>query len=187
MVTEAMALLYVSQGLSAEALAVYRELLERSPGDTRYAEQVRMLEGAVPAVDRPAWLAAETGGLSVREWMRSVLAARLPDVALPETAAPLPQSGGSEPDVVTSPDARPSSGTPTRLAQDHLSLGSIFGDETAAPPAEGPSAGSFDDFFGGNEGPDAGVTTPHIRTIRHTQADDDDLGQFQDWLKNLKK
>jgi hypothetical protein len=28
---------------------------------------------------------------------------------------------------------------------------------------------------------------PRSRSIRHTQADDDDLSQFQDWLKNLKK
>jgi tetratricopeptide (TPR) repeat protein len=187
-VTEAMALLYVSQGLTGEALAVYRELLERSPGDTRYAEQVRMLEGALPAVDRPAWLAAETGGVAVGEWLRSVLAARLPEVALPETAATTPSAPrGPEPGAASSADDAPRSGTPTRPAPDHLSLGSIFGDEPAAPPAEGPPAGSFDDFFGGNDGADAGAVTPRTRTIRHTQADDDDLGQFQDWLKNLKQ
>lgn len=186
-VTEAMALLYVSQGLSSEALAVYRELLERSPGDTRYAEQVRMLEGSVPVADRPAWLAAETGGVAVGQWLRSVLAARLPEVALPATAATLPPPADSEPDAVPAADDAPPSGTPTRPARDSLSLGSIFGDEPAAPPADGRAAGSFDDFFGGNDVPEAGATTPRTRSIRHTQADDDDLGQFQDWLKNLKQ
>lgn len=186
-VTEAMALLYVSQGLTSEALAVYRELLQRSPGDPRYAEQVRMLEEAVPASDAPAWLAAETGGMSVGAWLQSVLAARLPEVALPATADPGPAAAASEPATAPSADGAPPSGTPTRPAQDALTLGSIFGDEPAAQPAEGPMAGSFDDFFGGGEAPEAGDTTPRTRTIRHTQAEDDDLGQFQDWLKNLKK
>ena len=189
-VTEAMAVLYESQGHTAEALAVYRQLLQRSPGDGRLAGKVQELEGASAPTGATAWLAAETGGVAVGPWLQSILAARLPDVALPvaeATAMPAAEPAPAvEPMAAAEPTAPPA-GTPTRPAADALSLGAIFGDEPAAPPAEAPAAGSFDDFFGGSGGAGGEPATPRPRTIRHAQPDDDDLGQFQDWLKNLKK
>lgn len=132
-----------------------------------------------------SWLAADTGGDAVGGWLQRVIAARLPDVVLPEgrehaVAPPAAADAASVP-------IEPAAGTPTRPAQDSLSLGAIFGDEPAAPPAEAP-AGSFDDFFGGGASAARDdASAPRTRSIRHTQADDDDLSQFQDWLKNLKK
>lgn len=185
-VTEAMAVLYEGQGLVSEALAVYRALLLRFPGDARLAGKVRELEGSGAPVRASAWLAAETGGTAVGAWIQSVLAARLPHVELPASEAPAAPIEAEGPPAPVGEAAHPA-GTPTRPAPEAVSLGAIFGDEPTAQPAEGPAAGSFDDFFGGSEAPGADQATASPRTIRRTQADDDDLGQFQDWLKNLKK
>lgn len=184
-VTEAMAVLYLNQGHDREALGVYRELLARNPGDGRLAGKVAELERSAGGGGMASWLAADTGGDAVGGWLQRVIAARLPDVLLPEgrehaVAPPAAADAASVP-------IEPAAGTPTRPAQDSLSLGAIFGDEPAAPPAEAP-AGSFDDFFGGGASAARDdASAPRTRSIRHTQADDDDLSQFQDWLKNLKK
>ena len=80
-------------------------------------------------------------------------------------------------------------GAPTRPASDSLSLSAIFGEEPARtqspPPPEPPQpaatdAFSFDQFFGkpGPEpGPEGGSGKPS----------DEDLDQFQSWLKGLKR
>ncbi|MFI5234508.1 MAG: tetratricopeptide repeat protein [Gemmatimonadales bacterium] len=188
-VTEAMAILYASQGHLREALAVYRELLDRSPADTRLAAKVAELEGtAAPAAPR-SWRAAETGGRSVGSWLTAVTGARLPEVTLPAGSAPemaidTPRASSA---VDTGMDESPPSGAPTQPAHDSMSLSAIFGDEPAAPPVHGPGAGSFDDFFGASPSAAAATAAPRPRSIRQVQPDDADLSQFQDWLKNLKK
>ncbi|MGH7533411.1 MAG: tetratricopeptide repeat protein, partial [Gemmatimonadales bacterium] len=163
-VTEAMALLYVSQGLASEALAVYRALLQRAPGDTRLVDKVRELEGSGTSRGAAAWLAAETGGMAVGSWIQSVLAARLPDVALPISEASPPPVEAVEPLESAAAGETHASGTPTRPAPEAVSLGAIFGDEPAAQPAEGPATGSFDDFFGGSEAPGAEPAAASPRT-----------------------
>ena len=184
-VTEAMAVLYLNQGHTREALGVYRELLARNPLDGRLAGKVAELEQSSDGAAGASWLAADTGGTPVGHWLQQIIVARLPDVAIPEGA----RSAGV-PAAVSEPTTaahEPTTGTPTRPAPDSLSLGAIFGDEPATPPAEAP-AGSFDAFFGGGSAPgQEEPAAPRPRSIRHTQVDDDDLSQFQDWLKNLKK
>ena len=75
--TETMAELYARQGHHAEAVAVYRGLLERQPGDPRLQARLGELEAALAAVAPPPRRvrAAETGGLSVAGLFARMLAA----------------------------------------------------------------------------------------------------------------
>jgi hypothetical protein len=81
-------------------------------------------------------------------------------------------------------------GAPTRPASDPLSLSAIFGEEPARtqppPQPEPPSppttdAFSFDQFFGK---PQAATPRPPAGPGRPSE---DDLDQFQNWLKGLKR
>ncbi len=98
---------------------------------------------------------------------------------------------------LTPPPAPPGDApAPTRPATDPLSLSAIFGEEPAAPapsatrvpaapaPAK-PSADafSFDQFFGATP---ASTQGPSIRASG-AQPRDEDLDQFQHWLKSLKR
>jgi len=182
--TETMAELYARQGHIAEALRVYRALAERAPGDTHLRERVRELEARnAGAQRRLTYVAVDTGGESVESFFRSLADAR-------------PGSGGAVSgfDQGTVP-AEDNSGAPTRPARDPLSLSAIFGEEPAASappsvadgpaapkPAAGPDAFSFDQFFGG---PGSSGQTPS--PARPSGASEEDLDQFQNWLKSLKR
>ena len=98
-------------------------------------------------------------------------------------------------------------GTPTRPASDAISLDSVFGEESnrastpaaqenvsdagAAPESEGGF--SFDDFFGSPGSPNADnkPSAPNARPSRpsgraRAPEKEEDLDQFQAWLKSLK-
>ena len=179
-VTESMAELFVRQGHAGDALRIYRELAGRRPGDVRLVARIAELETVESATRVPStpYAARVSGGTSVRDVMRSILAAR-PGERGPAPAAPMPASDGG---------ARPAE--PTRPAQDSISLSDVFGDEGAAsPPAyrapRVPSADkgvSFDEFF------DA-PTEPHASGVRPRgpRPPADDLDQFHSWLQNLKR
>jgi hypothetical protein len=102
-------------------------------------------------------------------------------------------------------------GAPTQPAEDVISLDAVFGDQVgqgnapdlpapAAPstpePARGATGGfSFDDFFGGSPsagGAGGGGSAAPARPSRGSsrpsrpQPEDEDLDQFQAWLKGLK-
>jgi len=174
-VTESMAEVFLSQGHASLALAVYRQLAERSPEADSIREAIRRLEGEVettPAAPEPvrvAYRAAETGGRSVGQMLRSVL----------EAPAPVTAS------TVLPPAIEPA-GEPTRADSQPLSLGAVFGDEPAAPPpmAEAPRASgepSYDEFFGAAPTADVGATgSPRDPEV-------EDLRQFNDWLRGLKR
>jgi Flp pilus assembly protein TadD len=182
--TETMAELYARQGHTSEALRVYRALAQRQPNDARLHARIRELEtrpGGAPR--RLAYVAVETGGESVESFFRSLAEAR-------------PGSGGAVGGFPSPAQADDSGGAPTRPARDPLSLSAIFGEEPAASapaptpepplppkPAPGPDAFSFDQFFGGTGGPAPGPTSPS----RPTGPSDEDLDQFQNWLKSLKR
>jgi hypothetical protein len=114
-----------------------------------------------------------TGGRSVNQLFKGILAARPPIQASPAQVRQAPPAG--------------TAGAPTRPAADALSLSSVFGEETSetppAVPAPSSGAGSvtFDDFFGS---PSA---TPAARTPRAPDPKNDDLDQFHAWLQNLKR
>jgi hypothetical protein len=107
-------------------------------------------------------------------------------------------------------------GEPSRPAQDHISLDSVFGDESVrrqgapadASPSPAPAGGgsfSFDDFFQGGAVPPPPPATPGAapaepssepdgpRTpgrssgrMPHPPEDEIEADQFQQWLKKLK-
>jgi len=102
----------------------------------------------------------------------------------------------------------PAPGSPTRPASDTISLDSVFGEESsrASAPAQSESASdtgtappgeggfSFDDFFGSAGSSNAGgnkTSAPNARPSRpsgraRAPEKEEDLDQFQAWLKSLK-
>jgi len=200
-VTESMAELLVQQGLTTEALTVYRHLESRT-AEERFRERIAQLERATatapgspaPAssdeVDseaatspapKPAYSVRETHGQSVQSFLRTVLGARPP--AAPAAAAVRGESPRSASDAA-------SGAAPTRPAHDSLSLSSVFGEESTPTPPAVPAAGpasagppgglSYDEFFGA---PGGGAA----RAPRGGDAKSDDLDQFHAWLQNLKR
>lgn len=184
-VTESMAELYARQGHYAEAVNVYQILLARTPRDARLAERLAEVEAAQQAGRRRlSFVAVETGGESVESFFRALAGARpgSPGAAGTMSSALVAQGEITE----------LGGGAPTRPASDPLSLSAIFGEEsqpasTAAPPApaEPPArpaqdAFSFDQFFGAAPGGGSGPSRP-------SGPRDEDLDQFQHWLKSLKR
>ncbi len=184
-VTESMAELYARQGHYAEAVNVYQILLARTPRDARLAERLAEVEAAQQAGRRRlSFVAVETGGESVESFFRALAGARpgSPGAAGTMSSALVAQGEVTE----------PGGGAPTRPASDPLSLSAIFGEEpqpasTPPPPAvaEPPArpaqdAFSFDQFFGAAPGGGPGPSRP-------SGPRDEDLDQFQHWLKSLKR
>lgn len=182
--TETMAELYARQGHTADALKVYRTLAAQQPGDARLRERIRELEArSASAARRHTYVAADTGGESVESFFRSLSEAR-------PGSGPAPASFH-----VPAEPADDNGGAPTRPARDPLSLSAIFGEEPAAQaatrkpeppqapaaPPSGPDAFSFDQFFG--TPPSASSSGPS----RPSGGSEEDLDQFQNWLKSLKR
>jgi len=199
LVTETMADVYLQQGHVVEALAVYRELVRRKPGDAGLRARVAELEqrqaAAGAGAGRPRYSARETGGQSVAEFFQALLDAR---PAFPQARPAGPRPGAAEP----APAGRPAEGPAIRPAADPISLDSVFGEEPspvspAAPGQDsarrsGPPGVSFDDFFGGGGGAGGagggtpgGPSGPSGGSARGKR--DDDLDQFQSWLQSLKR
>jgi len=175
--TESMAELYARQGHVTEALKVYRALAAQQPGEAKFRDRIRELEAAqAPRPKKTGVAAAETGGESVESFFRSLASARPGLMGLAAAAAEQGRPTGK--------------GAPTRPASDSLSLSAIFGEEPARtqppPPPESPppaaaDAFSFDQFFGKPAPESSG---PERESGRSS---DEDLDQFQSWLKGLKR
>jgi hypothetical protein len=175
--TESMAELYARQGHVTDALKVYRALAAQQPGETRFRDRISELEAAqAPRPRRTGVAAVETGGESVGSFFRSLSSARPGIMGLAAAAAEQGKPAGK--------------GAPTRPASDALSLSAIFGEEPARtqppPTPEPPSpaatdAFSFDQFFGK---PGAETARPSSESGKPS---DEDLDQFQAWLKSLKR
>jgi tetratricopeptide (TPR) repeat protein len=192
--TESMAETYHRQGLNDQALHVYRRLLEQMPSDHRLEAKIRELEslvgaGGEPATARwPAYSASVTGGESVESFFHSLAAARPAGLGPAEPA--------SRPSAEPQADDQ-SPGAPTRPANDALSLSAIFGEESTQPPPATPPASpsastpttghafSFDQFFGGKDAQGSGSQSSGRTTP--PSGLEEDLDQFQNWLKSLKK
>jgi tetratricopeptide (TPR) repeat protein len=194
-VTETMAELYLRQGLRHEALRVYRLLADRAPGDLHLRERVAQLEADLAQFSAnrraaAAIAASATGGESVGALFQGLLGS-----PVGASGAPVSKSASS----VEGP-APTRSGAPTRPAQDSLSLSAIFGEDTSpVPPTVGAGGDSpsgtpsglsgggvsFDQFFG-EQAAAAEGSTPGRRSGRAGGADED-LDQFQNWLKSLKR
>jgi tetratricopeptide (TPR) repeat protein len=159
-VTETMAELYLKQGHQQDALRVYQALLTQRPHDARLRSKVEQLSHG----------GRKGSGVSAQAFLKGIWAGQRQP---PQPAEPQSTLAAAF-DV-----AGPPPGEPSHPAQDHISLDSVFGEESArrgntpAPaqsPAEpraseagaAPSAGgsatggfSFDEFFAGGKG-DAG-------------------------------
>lgn len=193
--TETMAELYLRQGHRHEALRVYRQLAARTPGDVHLRERVAELaasvaEGSAARRAAVAFSATATGGQSVEALFRELLGTSL---AGGESGAGTESGRGGE--------AESGSGAPTRPAQNSLSLSAIFG-EDASPirPTVTPAMGapeqtesgetgkpgvSFDQFFGDRGSAQSGSGGRPRRNSKGGA--DEDLDQFQSWLKGLKR
>ncbi len=191
--TETMAELYLKQGHQQDALRVYQALLSQRPNDAKLRSKVERL--------------SKGSGVSAQAFLKGIWAGR--------SASPVISADESQSTLAAAFDgAGPPPGEPSHPATDHISLDSVFGEESArrstAPSAEaaatGPSDGSktggfsFDEFFAGGKpgantpagtGETASSKTPSSgrtsgRTQRPAPEDEAEADQFQQWLKKLK-
>jgi tetratricopeptide (TPR) repeat protein len=212
LMTETMAELYLQQGHREDALRVYEALAAQRPRDGRLQHKVAELVTPKPRHSSSGQSAAAflKGILSARPGapapppltVAPPQAPPPPAPPPPEAVAPLAQGG--HPDALAP-------GTATRPASDTISLDSVFGDEggrgsvpalsepVREQPTKLPAASggfSFDDFFGTSanpgqgEGADKGQPN-NARPPRHSgrprsPEQEEDLDQFQAWLKSLK-
>jgi hypothetical protein len=160
--TETMAELYLKQGHQQDALRVYQALLAQRPNDAKLRSKVEQL---LPGGRK------KKSGISAQAFLKGIWSGR-----------------GAQSTLAAAFDgAGPPPGEPSRPAQDHISLDSVFGEETArrtgteraeapaappsqasAAPADGSKTGgfSFDEFFaGGTPGaPSSGGGSPAAET-----------------------
>jgi hypothetical protein len=215
LLTETMAELYLQQGHVEDALRVYRAMLASRPGDADLQAKVDQLSAPrserAAAMDAPA-PAAQTAV----EFLRSVFqgapgagpvtpavgeaaraATMLDDVFgdAADTDNPVEAAAPAEP-------VSPPGGAPTQPATDALSLDRVFGEPgmesgAPAPAAKGAAVGattgfSFDDFFSAPEPPpvdvpgDAGSDAAAATRPARAGEPEQDLDQFQAWLRSLK-
>ncbi len=194
-VTETMAELFYRQGHKELSLAVYTQLAERAPQDERLADAVEKLRTELKPTTGPSPVkgrfdAQVTGGEAVGAFFRGLVAAHRP----------------APPAAVLRPAFEaPIAGAPTRAAEGALSLNSVFGDEPvpigpASTPDPSPvaagldpeAAPSFDEFFGGGAGMPGELPSPGSESMRSSSpetsnGEGEDLSQFNDWLKGLKR
>jgi hypothetical protein len=180
-----MAELYLKQGHQQDALRVYQALLAQRPHDARLKSKVEQLSPG----------GKKRSGISAQAFLKGIWSGRGSHSTL---AAAFDVAGASP-------------GEPSRPAEDHISLDSVFG----AHPTDGPSASaspasatggktggfSFDEFFAGKPGAPSGgavagggaeaspktpgANRPTGRTPRQPE-DEVEADQFQQWLKKLK-
>jgi hypothetical protein len=191
-VTESMAELFLHQGHRELALAVYRQLASR-PDHDHLEEKILALESELaeelpeepPHEEpvRPSFAAESTGGRSVAEVLRDVLNSPPPSVA----------SKVHPPAIERGPE-----GEPTREADQPFSLATVFSETSPSPSAiagaeamsetdvfSGASAEesepSYDEFFGTTGSNEAEGSVPS------RPSETEDLHQFNEWLKGLKR
>jgi len=216
LMTETMAELYLKQGHREDALRVYEALAAQRPQDGRLRHKVAELVTPKPRHSGSGQSAAAflKGILSARPGAPAPppLTVAPPPAPPPPPPPPPPRSpeAVAPPAQGGHPDAL-SPGTATRPASDAISLDSVFGDEggrgsvpalsepvreqpNKLPPASGGF--SFDDFFGTSATPGQGEGAgkgqqSNSRPPRHSgrprsPEQEEDLDQFQAWLKSLK-
>jgi tetratricopeptide (TPR) repeat protein len=169
-VTETMAELYLKQGHHQDALRVYQALLAQRPNDATLKAKVERLSGGGSAAHK------KSSGISAQAFLKNIWAGRGATPAPPAE----PQGTLAAAFDVAEPGSAQSMGEPSHPAKDHISLDTVFGDdsgqrvsESAPAPADAPAqpqdAGatsqtggfSFDEFFaGGKPEPARGANDP---------------------------
>ncbi|MGH7521284.1 MAG: tetratricopeptide repeat protein [Gemmatimonadales bacterium] len=191
--TETMAELYLKQGHQQDALRVYQALLAQRPNDLKLKAKVEQLSPG----------GKKGSGVSAQAFLKGIWSGRgaAPPLAAPEVQSTL---------AAAFDGAGPPPGEPSHPAHDHISLDTVFGEETARraapepaaapgpPPQDGSKTGgfSFDEFFAGGkpgaappEGGASAKTPGGSRSSGRTQRppeDEAEADQFQQWLKKLK-
>jgi hypothetical protein len=189
--TETMAELYLKQGHHQDALRVYQALLAQRPHDARLKSKVEQLSSG----------GKKKSGVSAQAFLKGIWSGRAATRPAPVEQSTLAAAFDA---------AGPPPGEPSRPADDHISLDSVFGDDAArrgtakhgeSAPAPGKTGGfSFDEFFAGGKAGAAGgadgateATSPKTpggsRSSGRTQRppeDEVEADQFQQWLKKLK-
>lgn len=188
--TETMAELYLKQGHQQDALRVYQALLAQRPNDAKLKARVEQLSPG----------GKKGSGISAQAFLKGIWSGRgAAPLAAPEVQSTL---------AAAFDGAGPPPGEPSHPAHDHISLDTVFGEETARrpaepaaapgpPPPDGSKTGgfSFDEFFAGGKpgaAPPEGASakTPGgSRTSGRTKGppeDEAEADQFQQWLKKLK-
>jgi len=174
--TETMAELYLKQGHQQDALRVYQALLAQRPKDAKLRRRVEQLTGGGGARRGGSGVSAQaflkgiwSGRGSAPSPAPAAEPTREPARAPEPELAPAAQQSTLEAAFDGADGAMSAPGEPSHPAQDHISLDSVFGDDSArrstsapaagdgaAPPAPAGGSGgapfSFDDFFGGSGG-----------------------------------
>jgi HD-GYP domain-containing protein (c-di-GMP phosphodiesterase class II) len=152
-VTETIAELYARQGLNERAAAVYRELIDRNPGDHRLKAKLEELRRPGPAEPGPG--PREDPGMGIRAYLSSVLGWSAPErpermERVERAAADAASAPGDEPWAVA-PVSIPgptvgaaSSGplTPPGGAAERAAGARAATPSPAAPPSAPPSSGA---------------------------------------------
>jgi len=203
--TETMAELYLKQGHQQDALRVYQALLAQRPGDTKLQSKVEQLSSG----------GKKRSGVSAQAFLKGIWSGRGSAPPPPPPLLPEPEEQSTLASAFDVAGGSPPPGEPSRPAQDHISLDSVFGDEAvrrpsahqddAAPvptpsPADGSKTGgfSFDEFFaGGKAGGDAAAapgaeasspkTPGGSRASGRTQRPPEDEAEADQFQQWLKK
>ena len=181
-VTETMAELYLKQGHQQDALRVYQALLAQRPTDAKLKQKVEQLASG----------GKKSSGVSAQAFLKGIWSGKGARAAGVKTDSQRePQSTLAAAFDVAGP-ASARLGEPSRPAQDHISLDSVFGEEAsrhgptsqadaaphgsapvAAPSADGGDGSktggfSFDEFFAGGKAgagePSGAAEAPPPRT-----------------------
>ncbi len=212
-VTETLAELYLQQGFRDEALAIYRQLVERDPANEVLQLRVQAIE--MGPASEVAWssdvpIETRAASQSVRTFFSRL--ARRPAVTGPSASTPTPSgSPRSDPDIPFAAAAsalanlfsasKPPvadegaaatlagaftdpAGRPSRAADRELSLDHLFRD---VPPGGSASAGvSLDEFYATPIAPPGSPTEPG-EAAGPTGPGGTDIRQFTAWLEGLRK
>jgi len=149
--TETMAELYLKQGHQHDALRVYQALLAQRPNDARLRRRVEHLSGGGDA--------RRGSGVSAQAFLKSIWSGRA--AVAPPPPAPVPAMEQSTLEAAFDA-AGPTPGEPSHPAHDHISLDSVFGDDSArrsdsVAPAGG-GGGAAAPPAGGSAGPRSGAS-----------------------------
>jgi hypothetical protein len=205
-VTETLAELYLKQGLRDEALAIYRQLAERNPGDESLQRRIESIEQSqAEPVAHVAEVPPETraASQSVRTFFSRLArrsastphageaAKQTPDVPFATAASALanlfaasrpPASDEDSATTLANAFTDPA-GRPSRAADRELSLDHLFRD---VPPGGQASGGvSLDEFYATPNAQPGSPTEPGAG--ESAESSGTDIRQFTAWLEGLRK
>ncbi|HEX6050437.1 MAG TPA: tetratricopeptide repeat protein [Gemmatimonadaceae bacterium] len=145
-VTETMAELYLQQGFTNEALAVYRELLARNPGDTSLRERIDQIEsGSMSSLGMATLSENVVESARRRQTERPSRSVRSFFASLAGRRAPQPPREAEEPTAYDSIESEPGPADDTTTWSEESSATSVqpqaaYGsDGSTAPPESEPT------------------------------------------------